>query len=99
MPIGELIRWSYTQQHDGHCDTTARGSPAERALQLSCGASWSASSVITAAQLLLHSCPVTLIRPCQNGLLEGRIVRFFFSSRRRHTRLQGDWSSDVCSSD
>src|ERR1039457_5049821 len=22
-----------------------------------------------------------------------------FSSRRRHTRLQGDWSSDVCSSD
>src|SRR5205807_6151076 len=23
----------------------------------------------------------------------------FFSSRRRHTRLQGDWSSDVCSSD
>src|SRR2546426_4567349 len=26
-------------------------------------------------------------------------VFFFFSSRRRHTRLQGDWSSDVCSSD
>src|SRR5256885_11717415 len=24
---------------------------------------------------------------------------FFFSSRRRHTRLQGDWSSDVCSYD
>src|SRR3989454_10060071 len=24
---------------------------------------------------------------------------FFFSSRRRHTRLQGDWSSDVCSSE
>src|SRR6266487_4670934 len=24
---------------------------------------------------------------------------FFFSSRRRHTRLTGDWSSDVCSSD
>src|SRR5574341_1554567 len=24
---------------------------------------------------------------------------FFFSSRRRHTRLVGDWSSDVCSSD
>src|SRR5205807_7704056 len=24
---------------------------------------------------------------------------FFFSSRRRNTRLQGDWSSDVCSSD
>src|SRR5256885_3743357 len=27
------------------------------------------------------------------------IFSFFFSSRRRHTRLQGDWSSDVCSSD
>src|SRR5256885_7246983 len=26
-------------------------------------------------------------------------VFFFFSSRRRHTILQGDWSSDVCSSD
>src|SRR5574337_1685870 len=24
---------------------------------------------------------------------------FFFSSRRRHTRISGDWSSDVCSSD
>src|SRR5256885_11370320 len=28
-----------------------------------------------------------------------RCCLFFFSSRRRHTRLQGDWSSDVCSSD
>src|SRR6266480_1520949 len=28
-----------------------------------------------------------------------RIVDFFFSSRRRHTRLTCDWSSDVCSSD
>src|SRR5256885_9793667 len=27
------------------------------------------------------------------------VAVFFFSSRRRHTRLQGDWSSDVCSSD
>src|SRR5690348_18327096 len=26
-------------------------------------------------------------------------MRFFFSSRRRHTRWTGDWSSDVCSSD
>src|SRR5260370_40785740 len=25
--------------------------------------------------------------------------RFFFSSRRRHTRFKCDWSSDVCSSD
>src|SRR5437879_13429627 len=27
------------------------------------------------------------------------IFFFFFSSRRRHTRYIGDWSSDVCSSD
>src|SRR2546430_10343546 len=26
-------------------------------------------------------------------------VCFFFSSRRRHTRFDCDWSSDVCSSD
>src|SRR2546430_10792951 len=28
-----------------------------------------------------------------------RHVVFFFSSRRRHTRFDCDWSSDVCSSD
>src|SRR5256885_6924443 len=37
------------------------------------------------------------------GYVGGRVkcswCVFFFSSRRRHTRLQGDWSSDVCSSD
>src|SRR6266571_8174864 len=27
------------------------------------------------------------------------VEMFFFSSRRRHTRLTCDWSSDVCSSD
>src|SRR5437763_16308611 len=27
------------------------------------------------------------------------VLFFFFSSRRRHTRYIGDWSSDVCSSD
>src|SRR5690242_21906052 len=27
------------------------------------------------------------------------LIYFFFSSRRRHTRLTCDWSSDVCSSD
>src|ERR1039457_3393886 len=31
------------------------------------------------------------------GQVEPRL--HFFSSRRRHTRLDGDWSSDVCSSD
>src|SRR2546430_16786635 len=27
------------------------------------------------------------------------MITFFFSSRRRHTRFDCDWSSDVCSSD
>src|SRR2546421_8855321 len=30
---------------------------------------------------------------------ERRNPRMFFSSRRRHTRSDRDWSSDVCSSD
>ena len=29
----------------------------------------------------------------------GDPILFFFSSRRRHTRSDRDWSSDVCSSD
>src|SRR5205807_6312115 len=32
-------------------------------------------------------------------LMWSSFLFFFFSSRRRHTILQGDWSSDVCSSD
>src|SRR5256886_4198314 len=33
------------------------------------------------------------------GKVAGLGVSFFFSSRRRHTRFDCDWSSDVCSSD
>src|SRR2546430_6171366 len=33
------------------------------------------------------------------GQMIGLCVFFFFSSRRRHTRFDCDWSSDVCSSD
>src|SRR5438876_6323955 len=36
--------------------------------------------------------------PRVSGVISVRMV-FFFSSRRRHTRWTGDWSSDVCSSD
>src|SRR2546430_9787364 len=41
-----------------------------------------------------------LVRPRSMGS-RGRSLRacFFFSSRRRHTRFDCDWSSDVCSSD
>src|SRR5687768_3682780 len=40
-------------------------------------------------------------RPGSTPTMVPRItpIRFFFSSRRRHTRCSRDWSSDVCSSD
>src|ERR1022692_2595669 len=38
-------------------------------------------------------------RMTEGGCVCSHLMFFFFSSRRRHTRLQGDWSSDVCSSD
>src|SRR2546430_11484529 len=34
-----------------------------------------------------------------NSSVVGCRLCFFFSSRRRHTRFDCDWSSDVCSSD
>src|SRR2546427_2716687 len=40
--------------------------------------------------------------PCSSPLAQCRWMStcvFFFSSRRRHTRFDCDWSSDVCSSD
>src|SRR5690554_7663814 len=37
--------------------------------------------------------------PCRSCTLNCLPVKFFFSSRRRHTRCGRDWSSDVCSSD
>src|SRR5258706_1813157 len=42
---------------------------------------------------------VTSYYVLDTNVLVGRVVVFFFSSRRRHTRLVSDWSSDVCSSD
>src|SRR5574338_422733 len=42
---------------------------------------------------MCNLCGFTLApSPCNSSF-------FFFSSRRRHTRCHGDWSSDVCSSD
>src|SRR5262249_56992981 len=38
-----------------------------------------------------------MVRPSGCARALGCVV--FFSSRRRHTRLVSDWSSDVCSSD
>src|SRR2546430_8765611 len=40
-------------------------------------------------------------RRCAGGVgwISDSLTGFFFSSRRRHTRFDCDWSSDVCSSD
>src|SRR2546430_9229081 len=45
---------------------------------------WAGQMVLLAGQTLFH---------------EQHPGGFFFSSRRRHTRFDCDWSSDVCSSD
>src|SRR5262249_56891288 len=45
---------------------------------------------------------LALVTQCESDFCDrwGVVVCFFFfSSRRRHTRLVSDWSSDVCSSD
>src|SRR2546430_13275592 len=42
---------------------------------------------------------VVCVGPRVPAALVGASVCFFFSSRRRHTRFDCDWSSDVCSSD
>src|ERR1039457_4163565 len=53
--------------------------------------------VLYASTLLL---PVFLqMLPGYCAMRSGMVLSPFFSSRRRPTRLQGDWSSDVCSSD
>src|SRR5256885_1290530 len=46
----------------------------------------------------VRTCREYIKTPLDRCHVFGR-YHFFFSSRRRHTRLQGDWSSDVCSSD
>src|SRR5256885_2552671 len=42
---------------------------------------------------------INILGPAAGRRILAIHLMFFFSSRRRHTRLQGDWSSDVCSSD
>src|SRR5476651_2341120 len=42
---------------------------------------------------------VTSCSSCLSCSIQTMSMRFFFSSRMRHTRYWRDWSSDVCSSD
>src|SRR5256885_10769744 len=53
----------------------------------------------SAAKTAMRSGPMVLATHSSARVMIRYEVLFFFSSRRRHTRLQGDWSSDVCSSD
>src|SRR5256885_7244323 len=54
----------------------------------------------TSDALLEHAVDQAKRRGAETRYIKLRdLTFFFFSSRRRHTRLQGDWSSDVCSSD
>src|SRR5262249_57929216 len=47
----------------------------------------------------VHHASMCRISMCVVCTLASLCFCFFFSSRRRHTRLVSDWSSDVCSSD
>src|SRR2546430_3295723 len=54
--------------------------------------------VLATLDVVSLSVPAGLLKIARSGrtiLVSG----FFFSSRRRHTRFDCDWSSDVCSSD
>src|SRR5256885_6987552 len=57
------------------------------------------------SEMRSFNCPRIVRKPNKKAMRIRKMVSsgqgwlFFFSSRRRHTRLQGDWSSDVCSSD
>src|SRR5688500_19646986 len=59
------------------------------------------TSTIIITSLFINYNSMNFINPLTNTswLHSAFCFFFFFSSRRRHTRLQGDWSSDVCSSD
>src|SRR5438270_9707844 len=50
----------------------------------------------TASAALRASQDSALLKPLRRAC---KLEQFFFSSRRRHTRFDCDWSSDVCSSD
>src|SRR5256886_8848077 len=54
------------------------------------GRCWGSSR---SADVELHCAVYMYLRGCTS------VWFFFFSSRRRHTRFDCDWSSDVCSSD
>src|SRR5256886_7181318 len=59
--------------------------------------SYISSGIEVASAITCHSSRSTQVRKL--CLRSTYTLFFFFSSRRRHTRFDCDWSSDVCSSD
>src|SRR5438477_2760417 len=57
------------------------------------------NSASTVATMQLNSSTLSASMAAASKSSISYSFRFFFSSRRRHTRLTCDWSSDVCSSD
>src|SRR4051812_33885421 len=62
-------------------------------------ASGSAVEVLTGRHGIGGKAKADATAECLLGLSAALSASFFFSSRRRHTILTCDWSSDVCSSD
>src|SRR2546421_3211709 len=54
---------------------------------------------ISSLKLLESVMSIVTRKGCRVVNVDAVINFFFFSSRRRHTRSDRDWSSDVCSSD
>src|SRR5256885_830445 len=57
------------------------------------------SFLIATKAACISFCYMTSLYLCLPKSRSGAVSSFSLSSRRRHTRLQGDWSSDVCSSE
>src|SRR2546430_5258239 len=57
------------------------------------------NSIATCRFLLRSGLHTGNLTRCPGNRLGTLLCFFFFSSRRRHTRFDCDWSSDVCSSD
>src|SRR5439155_17949844 len=80
-----------SRQHSGHIVGVGR----QNLLVIFAGFGKVSGILIEAGQGGLY---VGIIGRCFGKVLVS-FYRFFFSSRRRHTRWPRDWSSDVCSSD
>src|SRR5256885_5221908 len=80
-------------------DEAAAAQQEKKAVRSTWPAWFNAFKQVLPVYILLHLAFLILTYLSALFIIGNFSPRFFFSSRRRHTRLQGDWSSDVCSSD